>query len=465
MSKEFDASTLKRMDRDHFIHPYTDFSSFHREGSKVISDASGVHVKDAEGNQYLDAMAGLWCVNIGHGNREMADAIYAQTLKMEFYNPFGHTTNEPAAILSEKLAEITPDNINHVFFTTGGSTANDTAVRLAHYYHEMRGLPNKRKIISRVDAYHGSTYFAAGLTGIQGTKTGFNQIAEDMIHYVSAANMYRRPENMDEAKYCDHLIREFEDRLLQLDPDTVAAFIAEPIMGAGGVLVAPAGYHKAMSEVCQRHDVLYIADEVVTAFGRLGRMFSSEELFGYKPDIIVVAKGITSGYIPMGATLISDEIYDAISRPQCEGGTLTLGFTYSGHAVACAAALKSIEIIEKENLCEHVRTVGPYFMQQLGKLAELPIVGDVRGSHLMAAVELVANKDSRRSFDVGLGATGRVFDRCLDHGVMVRPVGNVLVLSPPLILTEEHCDVIVAALGSSLGEVAAEPDIAKACSA
>ncbi|MEH6651623.1 MAG: aminotransferase [Motiliproteus sp.] len=443
------------MDKNHFMHPYTDYSTFKEQGSQVMQRAEGAYVADSDGNEYLDGIAGLWCVNIGHGRKAMADAIAKQVMQMQYYNPFGHCTNEPASKLAAKLTELAPGNLNHVFYGCGGSVANDTAVRLIHFYFNMKGQHSKKKIISRLDGYHGSTYLAAGLTGIQGTKHSFD-CPDEMIEYVSAANMYRRPlgaENLSEAAYCDFLVDEFENRILQLGADNVAAFIAEPIMGAGGVLVAPAGYHKRMHEVCKRYGMLFIADEVVTAFGRLGEMFASEAIYGCTPDIICIAKGLTSGYIPLGATLISDDIYEVISKPQCDGGLLTHGFTYSGHPVACAAALKNIEILEQEKICDHVKEVGPYFFSQAQKLADLPIVGDVRGSHFMIGVELVADKASQRSFDASVGITDRVFKHCQERGVIVRPVGNVIIISPPLILSKEQCDIIIDTLAESLNAV------------
>ncbi len=453
-------SSIWEMDRNHFIHPYTDYSVFANEGSQIISSASGVTVTDDKGRDYLDAIAGLWCVNIGHGREEMADAIRDQVLKMQYYNPFGNSTNEPAAELAAKLAALAPEGLNHVFYSTGGSTANDVAARLAHFYFAQRGMPQKKKILSRLDGYHGSTYFAANLTGIHGTKIGFNKIAEDMIHHLSAANLYRAPAGMDEAAYCDFLVQELEMRIEQLGADNVAAFFAEPVMGAGGVLVAPQGYHRRVKEVCAANDILFIADEVVTAFGRLGEWFASESLYDCVPDMIVSAKGISSGYIPLGATLIADHIYDEIARPQVEGGTLSMGFTYSGHAVACAAALKNIEIIERENICQHVRDTGPTLLKELEVLKELPIVGDVRGSHYMVGIELVANKATKAGFDGSVSSAQRVFKRCLNRGVIVRPVGNVIVLSPPLIFQAEHCRQLATTLYDSISETAAELKVA-----
>lgn len=447
-----DTKSLWRMDRDHFVHPYTDFATFKETGSQVITRAKGVYVHDTEGGKFLDGIAGLWCVNIGHGREEMAKAISDQVLAMQYYNPFGPSTNAPAAMLAQKLCDISPKSLNHVFYSTGGSTANDVAVKLIHYYFNMKGQPAKKKIISRVDAYHGSTYLAASLTGIHATKIKFDTL-DTFIHHVSAANMYRRPEHMSESEYCDFLVDEFENRILQLGPDNVAAFIAEPIMGAGGVLVAPARYHRRMYDVCKKYDMLYVADEVVTAFGRLGEMISSQSIFDVEPDMICLAKGITSGYIPLGATLFSDDIYDVISEPQCEGGALTMGFTYSGHAVACAAALQNIEILQRENICDHVKAVGPYFAEQMKTLESLPIVGDVRGSHLMMGIELVSDKMTKESFDVSHRVSDRVFDKCRDKGVIVRPVGSLIILSPPLILDKAHCDTIVSTLAESIDEV------------
>lgn len=436
------------MDRAHVLHPYTDFSTFAEEGSQIIEKASGMYVTDGDGRRILDGIAGLWCVNIGHGREEMADAIARQVMDMDYYNPFGHSSNVPAAKLAHWLANNAPGDLNHVHYSCGGSTANDAAIRLVHYYFTMKGQVRKKKIISRVNGYHGATYVAASLTGIQGTKIGFDRIGEDFIHHVSAADLYSRPRDMSEEDYCDFLVDEFENRILQLGPDNVAAFIAEPIMGAGGVLVAPEGYHRRMYEVCKRYGMLYIADEVVTAFGRLGEWFASETLFGYAPDILVCAKGITSGYIPLGATLISSAIYDVISRPQCEGGLFSMGLTYFGHPVACAAALKNIEIMERENLLGNARATGAHLQAAAASLINLPVVGDVRGSHLMLGIELVSDKATRaplqKAVDIARG--------CLERGVMVRPIGNKIVVSPPITIDKDQCDTIVSAINDSILE-------------
>lgn len=452
-SNNYSAKQIWEMDKKHFIHPYNDFSTFADEGSQIISKAEGMYVTDADGRSYLDAIAGLWCVNIGHGRQEMADTISAQVLNMEYYNPFGHCTNEPASILSAKLAELAPGDLNHVFYTCGGSTAVDSAIRLVHFYNNQRGKTNKKQIISRNNAYHGSTYVAANLTGIHATKNSFDRIANSWISHISAADMCHRPagaENLTEAQYSDFLVNEFENRIIQLGEDNVAAFIAEPIMGAGGVLVAPAGYHKAMHAICQKYDVLYIADEVVTSFGRLGHFFSSQAVFDMQPDIIVTAKGISSGYIPLGAAIISSRVYNVIAKPQCEGGLLSMGYTYTGHPVACAAALKNIEIIERENLLAHVQQIGPYFQEKIKSLSDLKIFGESRGSHLMLGIEFVADNHTKEPLPEGAKIANRIFDHCQKRGLIIRPIGNTIVMSPPLIINKEQVDTITEILRESI---------------
>ncbi|BFM18437.1 aminotransferase [Maricurvus nonylphenolicus] len=451
--KNQEGQAIWSQDKEHFIHPYTDYATFKEEGSHVISEGSGNYLTDADGNRYLDTIAGLWCTNIGHGRTEMADAIAEQVMKMEYCNPFGHSTNEPGSVLAAKLAELAPGDLNHVFYTCGGSTANDAAIRLVHFYNNQRGKPNKKKIISRMDAYHGSTYIAANLTGIHGTKYSFDRIADEWVEHISPANMYRRPvgaEDLSEDAFCDFLVAEFENRILQLGPDNVAAFIAEPVMGAGGVLVAPKGYHRRMRDICTQYDMLYIADEVVTAFGRLGHWFASEAVYDCVPDIIVSAKGISSGYIPLGAAIISSKVYDVISQPQCEGGLLSMGFTYSGHPVACAAALKNIEIIEREKLNENVQALTPYFYELANGLMDISVVGDVRGSHFMMAIEFVTDRRDKVSFPAEADISNRIYQHCLARGMIIRPLGNQIVLSPPLTLTQDDVERLFTVLRESI---------------
>jgi putrescine---pyruvate transaminase len=445
-------------DRRHLLHPFAEFPAFSQDGSRFFDRAEGVHVYGADGTAYLDGIGGLWCVNIGYGRREMAEAVASQILRMPYYNTFTDMSSAPAAELAGRLSELAPGDLNHVFYTTGGSTAVDSAVRIAHYYFSATGRPRKKIILARENAYHGSTFLAASITGIKLNHGGFHTLAEGpdaLVRYLSGPNLYRATEESDDA-YCDALIEELRTRIDEIGPENIACFFVEPIMGAGGVLVAPEGYHERAFAVCREHDILYVSDEVVTGFGRLGHMFASWEAFGVVPDIIVCAKGITSGYVPLGAAIFSDRIFAGLSAGKDASGVFSHGFTYSGHPVACAAGLANLEIIERESLCEHVRNEGPYFSSSLQSLTEQPIVGDVRGSHFMMAVEFVADKATKRSFgrDVAIGK--RVALAAYRRGLIARNVGDYIVLSPPLIFQKEHTDRVTAILAESISEVAKE---------
>ena len=448
---KYNTAEIRQKDKDHQIHPWTDFSTFEETGSLVIAESEGCYVYDSDGNKFLDGIAGLWCVNVGYGRDEIAQAMADQARRMTYYSSFGHHTSVPAAELAAKLAELAPGNLNHIFFGTGGSLANDTAVRIIHFYFNQLGKPTKKQIITRHDGYHGSTYLAMTLTGVAFDHQGFD-LAPNLVHRIANPNPYRRPDGLSEADFLDRLVREFEEKILEIGPDNVAAFFAEPIMGAGGVIVPPNGYHTRMLEVCRKYGVLYVADEVVTGFGRVGHFFASEDVFGMVPDIITSAKGLSSAYAPLSATILSDEIYDVISKPQCEGGMFTHGFTYSGHPVCCAAGLKNIEIIEREDICGHVREVGPYLEQRLESLLDLPIVGDVRGMCFMMCVENVADKETKELLPAAAQVGNRIAAACEKRGVLVRPVAHLNVMSPPLIMTREQIDFMVDTLRDSIVE-------------
>ena len=445
----YNTEVLWRQDLDHYIHPWTDFSTFKEEGSLIMAESEGAYVIDSEGNRYIDGIGGLWCVNIGYANEEMAQAIAEQVRRITYYSTFGHLTTPPAAELAAKLAELTPGKLNHVFYGTGGSMSNDTAIRIIHFYFNRLGKKNKKKIISRTDGYHGSTYLAMTLTGIEFDHQGFD-LAPDLVHHIPAPNPYRRPDGMSLEEFCDEKVADLENKILELGPENVACFIAEPVMGAGGVIVPPPGYHRRTREVCDRYEVLYISDEVVTGFGRLGHFFASESVFDFVPDIITCAKGISSGYVPLSATLLSEAMYDVISVPQAEGAMFTHGFTYSGHPISCAAGLKNIEIMERDDICGHVRDVGPYLEEQLASLLEHPIVGDVRGSHFMMCIENVANKETKALLPAEVAIGDRIAAHCQSRGVSVRPIAHLNVLSPPLILTRQQIDTMVEVLHDSI---------------
>lgn len=438
-------------DIDHYMHPWTDFSTFKETGSLIVENSESVFIIDDKGNRYLDGIGGLWCNNIGYGRKEMAQVIYDQAIKFHYFSAFGHHTSVPASELAAKLAELAPGNLNHIFYGCGGSVANDTAVRIIHFYFNQLGKPNKKKLISRIDGYHGSTYMAMSLTGVKFDHIGFD-IDSELVHHISCVNPYRRPENQSLEDFCNEKVQELEDKILELGPDNVAAFFAEPIMGAGGVIVPPEGYHKKALAVCKKYGVLYVSDEVVTAFGRLGHWFASEDEFGILPDIITCAKGLTSGYLPLSATILSEEIYDVISKPQEEGAMFTHGFTYSGHPVCCAAGLANIQIMEREDINGHVRDVGAYFEQQLHSLADLDIVGDVRGRKFMMCLENLADKQSKELFEPKVKVGNRIADNCQKRGLIVRPVGHMNVLSPPLTFSKENVDFLVKNLRESIEE-------------
>ena len=453
---QYDTQDIWQKDKDHFIHPWTDFSTFKEQGSMVVAESEGAYIFDSDGKRYLDGIGGLWCVNVGYGRAEIGRAMAEQATKMTYYSSFGHHTTIPVAELSAKLASLAPEPLNHVLYGSGGSMANDTTVRLVHFYFNQLGMPDKKMIITRENGYHGSTYLAMSMTGIDYDHIGFDVIGEPLIQRVSGPDLYRRPEGTTPEEYTDLLLAEFRAKVESLGPQNVAAFFAEPIMGAGGVLVPPPGYLKGMRDLCTEFQVLFVADEVVTAFGRLGHFFASEDVFGIVPDIINSAKGLTSAYAPLSATIISDGIYDVISVPQAEGSVFAHGFTYSGHPVCCAAALANIEIIEREDICGHVRRVGPYFSERLASLSDLGIVGDVRGSHFMQCVENVADKETKELFDPSVHVGDRVAGACEKRGLIVRPIAHLNVLSPPLVLTVEQIDWMVDVLRDGIIEVQAD---------
>ena len=445
-----DTAKIVEADQRFLIHPYQVFDTYLSDPVLPISRGAGAELVDTEGNVYIDAVGGMWCTNIGLGRDEMADAIADQVRKLAYANPFVDMTNLPAVALSEKLMSLAPGSVNHVFFTTGGSTAVDAAFRTVQLYQHARGKHRKRHIISRIDAYHGSTYASVSIGGKPGDRPPDFDFIDDFIHHLSSPNFYRYGGARTEQEFADDLVTEFEAKVAELGgADHVAAFFAEPIMGSGGVILPPADYLQRIWRFCQDNDIVYVSDEVVTAFGRLGEWFVSESQFGIMPDMITSAKGLTSGYLPLGALLMSDKIFDTIAA-EGHGRYFAVGYTYSGHPVSCAAALKNIEIIERENLLGHVQKVGPYFIEQLETLRDLPMVGDVRGSHLMACVEFVADRETKRTYPEELGIGKMVSNEADALGLIVRPIDNLNVMSPPLVVTTDEIDLIVSRLREAI---------------
>jgi putrescine aminotransferase len=443
---------LWEMDRAHSLHPWTNFGPFEEKGSLVMARGEGCWLWDAEGRRYFDAVGGMWCTNIGLGRREMADAIGDQAMQLAFANSFVDTTNGPSALLAAKLASLAPGDLNRVHFTTGGSTAVDTAYRLVHFYQSCMGRPEKTQVIARDYSYHGSTYISQSIGKRPGDRVPQFRYKEDGIHHLSAPNPYRAPGGMDEAAFADWLVAEFEAKLAEIGPEKVGGFFAEPIQASGGVIIPPKGYLARMAAICRRHDILFVADEVVTSFGRIGHWFASWDEFGVQPDIITTAKGLTSGYIPLGAMIFSDRIWNAMAADGSRW--FTSGFTYSGHPVSCAAALKNIEIMEREGLLANAARVGAYLQSRLKPLEALPMVGQVRGMGLMVCVENVADKTTKALLDDACDVGKRISDHAEGLGLMVRPIGHLNVMSPPLTITEKDVDFVADTLEKSIRHVA-----------
>ena len=383
----YDRDDLWEKDRRHTVHGWTDYSKFVQDGPEILVEGDGVYVTDINGHRLMDAMGGVWCVNVGYGRTEIVEAIATQARRLPFANPFRATTSPPAAQLSAKLAELAPGDLDHVLYSGGGSTANDTALRIVQRYFNTIGRLDKKDVICRRDAYHGSTSASASLGGIDAIKAGFD-VPEAGVHYVSAPYAYRRADGADAGAFCDQLVDEFSDLVEEVGAERIACFFAEPVMGMGGVLIPPPGYFKRISEICKANDILIVADEVVTGFGRLGEFLASDAIFEMSPDIISCAKGLTSGYLPLGATVISSRIMEVLRAPVANSTTFTHGFTYAEHPVCCAAALANIDLIEREGLCRHVRETSAYFKANLQTLLDFEIVGDVRGAGFMFAIAI-----------------------------------------------------------------------------
>ena len=453
---EYDTAAVRRAD-NRFVHPWEEIESYGDNARTILTDGEGVYVRDSFGKRLLDGPGGMWCVNVGHGNAEIADAIYRQARALAYCSSWS-LSNTPAALLAEKLSSLAPADLNHVFFTCGGSTAVDSALRFAMFRNNYLGLKNKKHFISRVNAYHGSTFLAASVSG-KGRDKNYQDFHAPFSHFVSDPAYHRDGGGASTADYNRGKAAELEEMILRIGADNVAAFIAEPVMGSGGVIVPPPGYYAACFEVCRRHDVIFIADETVTAFGRLGHFFSCEEVFGVAPDILICAKGLTSGYLPLGAMIISDRLI-ADMRGAHKSGIFANGYTYSGHPIAAAAALKNIEIMERPGFMEHARAMGTYFEECIHQMADLDIVADTRAAGLMGCVECSPPDagDSLRA-DYALGE--RIDRYCQEAGLLVRPLINMCIMSPPLVITRSQIDDMFGVLRQSIARVAAEIQGAK----
>ena len=450
--------SLEEMDRQSFLHPYTPLADHLETGPMIVQSAQGVMIKDTKGREFIDGMAGLWCVNIGWGREEVVEAIAKQARELAYFHSFASMGNEPAIRLADRLTRMVPGEMSKVFFGNSGSDANDTHVKMVWYYNNLRGKPAKKKIISRIRGYHGVTVAAASLTGIQMVHNAFDLPLNTMLH-TETPHYWRNAEpGMTEREYSVSLAKKLEDMIVAEDPDTVAAFIAEPIMGAGGVVLPPEGYFEEIQKVLDRYDMLMIADEVICGFGRTGQAFGSDAL-NIKPDMVTIAKGLTSGYIPMSGSLISDKVWNVLLEGSPEVGAFAHGYTYSAHPVAAAAAMANLDIMEREDLTGHCSKVGAYFQRKLrDAVAEHPLVGEVRGMGLIAGVEMVANKATKEPLPLSLKAAPKLSKYCLEEGLVSRALMqiNAVSFSPPLVITESEVDEMIARFSRALGKLADE---------
>jgi len=450
------SAALEALDKERVLHPATSIADHLKTGPRIMAEGAGVMLTDITGRKYLDAVAGLWCVNIGYGRTEVADAMAAQSRRLAYYHTFSSMSNEPQIRLADRLLKIAPGRMSKVFFGNSGSEANDTQVKLVWYYNNLRGLPRKKKIVSRLQAYHGTTVATASLTGLPAFHKAFDLPIAGILHTATPYYYRDAAVGQSEEAYATALAAELDQLIQREGPDTVAAFIAEPVMGAGGVLVPPATYFEKVQAVLRKHDVLMIADEVICGFGRLGRNFGSE-VFGIEPDLVTAAKGLTSGYFPLSACFVSERVWAVLAEASPQTGAFAHGFTYSGHPVGAAAAMANLDILLGEDMVGNAARVGGYFQARLREaVGGHPLVGEVRGVGLIAGVELVADKAAKRPFAPETKVAYRVAQRCLEDGLIVRalPVGHVVAFSPPLCITREQVDRVIEGFGRGLAGVA-----------
>ncbi|MAL78120.1 MAG: aspartate aminotransferase family protein [Sneathiella sp.] len=448
-------NSLSARDVRTMIHPYTNLSTHLKDGPLIIQSGKGVHVYDEEGREYIEGLAGLWCASFGFGEEELIKAAIDQMRKLPFYHSFASKSTEPSIRLAEKLLEIAPVPFSKVFFANSGSEANDTVIKLVWYYNNSRGLPHKKKIISRQKAYHGVTIAAASLTGLPPLHNDFDLPIQNILH-TSCPHYYRFGKDGEtEEEFAARCAADLEQLILKEGPETVAAFIAEPVMGAGGVIIPPATYFEKMQAVLKKYDVLMIADEVICGFGRTGKMWGSQS-FGIQPDILTCAKALSSAYLPISAVMITDEIFQGMVKQSEKHGAFAHGFTYSGHPVPAAVGLRTMELMEERDLVGHVQKVAGRFNDRFHALADHPLVGEVRSTGLIGAVELVADKKTRRSFNAARKAAPKAAEAMQNAGVISRAVaGDNLALCPPLIITEAEIDEMFDRFTKGLDTVAA----------
>lgn len=442
---------LQRRNAAHHMQPFSAQDELSAQGARVITSAKGVYITDSDGNQYLDAMAGLWCVNIGYGRSELADVAARQMRELPYYNTFFQTTHVPVIELSERLAQLAPDNLNHVFYAGSGSEANDTNIRMVRQYWALKGHPERNVIISRKNAYHGSSLGSASLGGMSAMHAQGGMPIPD-IHHINQPNWWSEGGDLDPEEFGLARARELEQAILDIGQEHIAAFIGEPVQGAGGVIVPPQSYWPEIQRICRKYCILLIADEVICGFGRTGNWFGSQTV-GWAPDIMTIAKGLSSGYQPIGGSIVSDKIAGVMAA--CE---FNHGYTYNAHPVAAAVALENLTIMQEEKLVDYVSSdIGPYLKQQWEALVDHPMVGEAKIVGMMGSIALTPHKESRAKFAAEAGTVGyMVRERCFANNLVMRHVYDRMIISPPLVITRDEVDILIARARQSLDEAMAQ---------
>ncbi len=445
MNTAVDTLHIQQLDRAHFLHPFTDHKDLASRGARVIARAEDIYIWDSEGNRLLDAMSGLWCVNVGYGRRELADAAHAQMMTLPFYNSFFQTTNVPAVTLAAKLASLAPvvggRRFEHVFYSSSGSESNDSNVRMVRRYWDLLGQPQRKVIISRRNAYHGSTMAGASLGGMEGMHAQGDLPIPNITHIEQPYYFDLGQPGETAAEFGLRAAHWLEEKILAVGPERVAAFIAEPVQGAGGVIIPPETYWPEIQRIVDKYGILLISDEVICAFGRLGHWFAYEK-FGYRPDLVTFAKAVTSGYVPLGGVMVGDRVARVLIE---QGGEFNHGYTYSGHPVACAVGLANVNLMERERLPQRVRDdIGPYLAKKFAKLNAHPLVGVAETCGLVAGLALVKDKRTAARFDGALAVGMVCRGHCFRNGLVMRAVGDRMIIAPPLTMTHEQIDEMMA---------------------
>ncbi len=451
LHNEMPPSSLEARDLEHLLHPTTNLQQLHREGPFVHVRAKGAYLWDNQGNQYLEGLAGLWCTALGYGEEELARVAAAQMKKLSYSQLFAGRTHEPSILLAEKLKSMAPFEVGRVFFGLSGSDANDTQIKLMWYYHNAIGKPEKKKIISRLGAYHGATIGSGSLTGLPPFHKSFDLPIKEVLH-TDRPHYYRDGQAGEtEAQFRDRIVANLEDLILREGPQTIAAFIAEPVLGAGGVIVPPHGYYDKVQALLAKHDILFIDDEVICGFGRTGNAFGAQTM-GIKPTTMSLAKALSSAYQPISAVLIPEFMYEPFIETSARNGLFGHGFTYTGHPVCAAVALRNLELMEERDIFAHAAKMGVAFQERLALLADHPLVGDSRGRGLLGGLELMADKDTKTAFPPAQQVGGHCADRCIAHGLILRNIGDILAICPPLIINEDQVDELFSKLQRGLDD-------------